>query len=280
MYGIMIRNDVVNQSIDYIIQHLDEEISIEDVAAHCNYSKYYFSKIFKAETGESVYAFMKRLKLDQSAIDLKLEKNRPITEIGLDYGYSSSNYSSAFKKHHTVSPAEFRKILSKPCAANPYDPEKSVRFLTFEEYDQKIRIQQFPAFMVIHERHIGNYLELGSNWLKFTEKYKEYLSEDTLLMERFYDDPSITGVDQCVYDLCMTVDKNCPFSLMTIPGGTFAVYRYEGSVEGIFSAFQGIFHTWLPNSRYQMTERYGLDIYRAIDWETVRVSIDLCIPVK
>jgi len=67
---------------------------------------------------------------------------------------------------------------------------------------------------------------------------------------------------------------------MTIPGGTFAVYRYEGSVEGIFSAFQGIFHTWLPNSRYQMTERYGLDIYRAIDWETVRVSIDLCIPVK
>jgi AraC family transcriptional regulator len=276
----MIRSDLVNKSIDYIIRHLEEEISIEDVAAHCNYSKFYFSKIFKEETGESIYAFIKRLRLDQSAIELKLDKNRPIMDIGLDYGYSSSNYSSAFKKHHAVSPAEFRKDLNQEFAHNPYEPEKSVRFLTFAEYDQKIEIQHFPEFTVIHERHIGSYLELGSNWIQFTEKHKEYHSEDTLLMERFYDDPSITGIEQCIYDLFMTVDQNCPLDRMKIPGGKFAVYRFEGSVDEIFSAFQGVFRTWLPDSRYQMTERYGLDIYRSIDWETLQVVVDLCIPVK
>ncbi|MHC1722338.1 MAG: helix-turn-helix transcriptional regulator [Aminipila sp.] len=79
---------------------MDEEISIEDVANHCHFSKYYFSRVFKSETGESIYAFIKRLKMEQSAINLKIEKQKSITEIGFDYGYSPSNYSCAFKKHH------------------------------------------------------------------------------------------------------------------------------------------------------------------------------------
>ncbi|KZL90227.1 hypothetical protein CLMAG_39980 [Clostridium magnum DSM 2767] len=32
----MITNELVIKSIDYIMQHLDEEISIEDVADYCH----------------------------------------------------------------------------------------------------------------------------------------------------------------------------------------------------------------------------------------------------
>jgi len=63
-------------------------------------------------------------------------------------------------------------------------------------------------FVVIYERYLGNYLDLGKNWYEFTEKYKDYMNEDTLMIERFYDDPSITNVKQCLYDICMTVDNN------------------------------------------------------------------------
>lgn len=45
-----------------------------------------------------MYALIKRLKMEQSAIVLKVEKEKTIIDIGLDYGYSASNYSSAFKK--------------------------------------------------------------------------------------------------------------------------------------------------------------------------------------
>lgn len=106
----MIKNELVSRGIDYIMQHIDEEISIEDVANYCHFSKFYYSRIFKAETGESIYSFIKRIKMEQSAINLKLEKEKSVTDIGFDYGYSSSNYSSAFKKHHNVSPAELRRI--------------------------------------------------------------------------------------------------------------------------------------------------------------------------
>ncbi|MGG7185690.1 AraC family transcriptional regulator, partial [Clostridium butyricum] len=69
-------NEVVNQAITYIMKHIDGSITIEDVAGHCHFSKYYFSRIFKKETGESIYAFIKRLKLEQSAFRLKVERER------------------------------------------------------------------------------------------------------------------------------------------------------------------------------------------------------------
>jgi AraC family transcriptional regulator len=277
----MITNKLVNEGIDYIMQHLDEEITIEDVANYCHFSKYYFSRVFKEETGESIYAFIKRLKMDQSALRLKIEKEKSITDIGVNYGYSSSNYSTVFKKHHSISPAEFRKIVNTTDPAHPFFTDQATRYQSLDEYNQKISIREFDDFFVIYERRIGNYIKLGDNWCDFTEKYQEYMTEDTLLIERSYDDPSITDLDQCLYDICMTVDKNCPLENVTvIPGGKFAVYRYAGPVTGIFFAFQGIFNIWLPHSRYEMDERYGLDIYREIDRENIYVVMDLCIPVK
>ena len=277
----MITNKLVNQSIDYIMRHLDEEISIEDVADHCYFSKYYFSRVFKEKTGESIYAFIKRLKMEQSAVRLKIEKDKSITDIGSDYGYSPSNYCSAFKKHHNISPAKFRKDMNTTCIPHPFYQDKLARFQSFEEYNKHILIQELDDFKVIYERHIGNYIELGKNWYDFTEKYKEYLNEETLLIEKSYHDPSITNVDKCLYDICMTVDKNCSLdNVTTIQGGKFAVYRFNGLIQDIFVAFQGIFNIWLTYSGYEMDERYGLDIYRTVDREKMYVVMDLCIPIK
>ena len=79
----------------------------------------------------------------------------------------------------------------------------------------------------------------------------------------------------------MTVDKNCSLdNVITIQGGKFAVYRFDGIVQEIFTAFQGIFNIWLPSSGYEMDERYGLDIYRSVDRKNMQVVMDLCIPIK
>ncbi len=63
----MITNQAVNQAIDYILLHIEDDLSLEMVADHCHFSKYYFSRIFKEQTGESVYGFIKRTRLQQSA---------------------------------------------------------------------------------------------------------------------------------------------------------------------------------------------------------------------
>jgi AraC family transcriptional regulator len=277
----MIKKELINQSIDYIIEHFGEIISVKDVADHFHFSEYYFSRSFKEVTGESVYGFIKRLKMDQSAVDIKLVKDKPITDIGLDYGYSSSNYSSAFKKHHHISPVEFRKSINVTAMQNPFYPQGLSGFGTFEEYAARVQIQVLEDVLVIYERSIGNYIQLKEKWFQFMDKYRDYFNENTLLLERFYDDPAITGLDSCIYDICMSADESCGLeNITTIKGGKFAVYRFEGEIPNIFCSIQGIFSIWLPASGYIMDERYGMNIYRKIDRDNEYVVMDLCIPVK
>ena len=44
--GPMITNETVNRAIDYILQHAKEDVTLEDVADYCHFSKYYFSRLF------------------------------------------------------------------------------------------------------------------------------------------------------------------------------------------------------------------------------------------
>ncbi len=277
----MIKNRYVNRGIDFIMNSLDSDISVDDVAAYCNLSKFHFCRTFKAETGESVYRFIKRMKMEQSAFKLKTESKASVTEIGFHYGYSSSNYSWAFRKHHKVSPAAFRRGIDRSAATHPFLSNEVTLLKTFDEYKRMVEIQHLEDFRVIYERRIGNYLDLSDNWSGFIERNRRYMKADTLLIERSYDDPSIANVKNCLYDICMTVSGNCASeNEAIIEGGRYAVYRFEGSIDGIFAAYQGLFRVWLPQSGYRMADRYGLDIYRYVDCEKRQVVMDICIPVK
>ena len=131
--GFMITNESVNQAIDYILRHMEEDVTLDDVAEYCHFSKYYFSRLFKEQTGESVYAFIRRLRLEQSAFRLKTEQERRITEIGADYGYSSSNFSSAFRQHYRMAPAVFRKKCRRSSMEHPFFHHEKWHTESFEE---------------------------------------------------------------------------------------------------------------------------------------------------
>lgn len=276
----MDRKELINRSMDYIMGHLEENLSLDTISAHFYLSKYHFSRLFKKETGETVYAFLKRCRVDQSAVDLKLDPTKKIMEIGLDYGYSSSNYSSLFKKRHQVSPAAFRRSVPTQQMPLPFAPQRNARFKTAEEYSARIDVQELNDFFVVYERFIGSYLDLEKHWAQFLERNKDLQQKNTILIERFFQDPAITASPQCVCDICMTVERGCKLEHVTwIKGGTWAIYHFEGEIKDIFEALQGVFNVWLPQSGHSMSQRYGLNIYRHIDWERHSVVMDLCIPI-
>ena len=134
-----IRSAVINKAISYIFENIDEEITVDDVARHCSYSKYHLMRMFKEDTDEALYQFIKRVRLERSAWRLKVEKDKSITEIGADYGYSSSNFATAFKKHLNLSPAGFRKISEQMVEQSPFshgisldELEESEKLITVE----------------------------------------------------------------------------------------------------------------------------------------------------
>lgn len=277
----MIRNESINSAINYILNNINEDLSVDEVASYCNFSKYYFSRLFKAETGESIYEFIKRIKLEQSAFRLKVEKNKTITEIGWKYGYSSSNYSTTFKQYHTLSPIEFRRSIETKSLSNPIFPIHPVHLESFESCNKKISIDTLEDFSVIYERYKGNYQNLSTCWGNFQEKYHQYITNETLLIERTYDDPSITHVDECLYDLCIPASKDCSLkNTYNIKGGRFAIYHFKGTVDQIYAAYQSIFNVWLAKSDFVIDNRYGFEVYRRINCDTMYMEIDFYIPIQ
>ena len=275
----MIKNKTISRAIDYILVHISEPLHVDEIAAHCHFSKYHLSRLFKAETGEGVYEFIKRLKIEQSAFRLKIDQNRNITDISGDYGYSSSNYSTAFKQHYDISPIEFRRTIMQKSCTNPIFHNISTGWDSFEDCKSKITIDILPDYYVVYDRHKGSYRSLSEHWCEFLEKYKTHRTEDTLLLECTYDDPNITDTDGCLYDLYMTVPKDSPLeNTCYLNGGKFAVYHFKDVANQIYHALQSIFTIWLPKSGYAIDERYGFDIYRKI--AGMYMEIDFCIPIQ
>jgi AraC family transcriptional regulator len=277
----LIHNEYINRAIDHILDHINDDLTVDDIASYIGFSRFHFSRLFKIECGEGIFQFIKRIRMEQSAFRLKVETEKSITEIGSDYGYSSSNYSSAFKQHHEITPAQFRQSILQKSLRNPFSETIDVALESYEECSKKITIDILPDQPVIYQRYKGNYIDLSQHWDEFQERYKDLITDETLFLERTYTDPSITNLDECLYDICMSAPKDCELeNTYTIKGGKFAVYHFNGHVKQLYGVYQNIFNVWFPQSKYQLDECYDFEIYRNIDCDTMIMEIDLCIPVK
>ncbi len=91
---------------------LSERIPIEELARDTGYGHSQLYALFKREAGMSPNDYRQRLRIKQSC-RLLLETRRPVTEIGLDFGFSSSQYfSRVFKKYVGTSPSEYRRLAA------------------------------------------------------------------------------------------------------------------------------------------------------------------------
>ena len=99
----------VEQAILYIRAHLNETISVEDLANEVHLSVSYFSHQFKRHTGFSPLDFVINSRLEQAKV-LLVRTEKPIAEIAYEVGYGSSgSFINLFVKKLGVSPRQYRK---------------------------------------------------------------------------------------------------------------------------------------------------------------------------
>ena len=102
-------SSLVKQAIDYIKGNYTKEVTLDDVSKEINISPYYFSKIFKEETGINFVEYLTKLRMDYAS-ELLQEKEYSIKEICGLVGYSDPNYfSRIFKKWTGETPSDYRE---------------------------------------------------------------------------------------------------------------------------------------------------------------------------
>lgn len=83
--------------------------SVESLAALAHFSPFHFHRIYRALTGESVAATVRRVRLVQAANRLK-DGGASVTEAAIDAGYDSTqSFARAFRDLTGFSPTGFRR---------------------------------------------------------------------------------------------------------------------------------------------------------------------------
>lgn len=259
--------NAIQSAINFMEQHITENISAEDVANHVHISSFYFQKGFRMLCGFSVIEYIRNRRLALAGGDLATTDIK-IIDIAMKYGYDSpDSFTKAFTRFHGVSPTMVRKedVMIKTFA--PLKLEISLKggyFMNYKiidkesftvlgvskEFNYENCKQEIPLFWQRHyEEGNGKYV-CGMFGINIDEKMGndsfEYLIAD-------------------LYDSKMEIPEG--FVTRTIPAFTWAVFSCVGPMPTALQDMSTkIFSEWLPALKeYEFAAGYCVEMYDAPD---------------
>lgn len=100
----------IEKAKQFISGHLNDDISLSEIADQCHISPFHFSRLFKAITDYSPYQYLVESRLHYASILLK-NTDHSVTEIAFDTGFNSlEHFTTSFTKKFELPPSRFSKM--------------------------------------------------------------------------------------------------------------------------------------------------------------------------
>ena len=100
----------LQEAISYILDHLHEPITIDDITRHSHVSRRWLEYAFRETLGETPYQYLRRQRVTlarQLLVDEPLQK---LSAVSQRSGFSSAKQlSAAFQQAYNMSPSEYRR---------------------------------------------------------------------------------------------------------------------------------------------------------------------------
>jgi AraC family transcriptional regulator len=222
----------------HIQRNLDQPLDLDELAGVACFSPFHFHRIFRGMVGESVMEYVRRLRLEQAAQNLRFS-DRPVIDVALDAGYESHEaFTRAFSARFGVAPSGYRKVRKGASDADVSD----------------VRLEEFGPKRVAFVRHVGPYNEVGPAWQKLMSwaGMRGLLGPRTVILGVVYDSPEVTAESKLRYDAASSVGDDVQpegdIGIQEIPRCQYAVIPHNGPYTNIQPAYDRLFGDWLPLS--------------------------------
>lgn len=253
----------LNHVIDYIEEHLTEDLSLEIISEHAGVSEYHFRKIFFYLSGLTLSEYIKNRKLSEASMDLLHGKK--VTDVALKYGYQSMDgFTRAFKKWSGFLPSDvIKKGISKSF------PKLSFVITVKGGSSMEFRIEDKPAFNLVGvSKRVPMQFEGVNNEIvklaeSITDEQKEEMHslqniEPYEIVNASYEaDANFLKEEGDLTHLIgiLTTENQVSDLLEKVPveAYTWAIFPNEGPFPSTLQKTMAtVYSEWLPSSNYEV----------------------------
>ena len=275
--------DKLNQSMNYIEEHLTGEIDYEQLGRIACCSAYHYQRMFTYMAGISLAEYIRRRKMSLAAVDLQ-GGNERIIDIAEKYGYRSPTaFNRAFQSFHGIAPSSVKGESLSVKSFSPIVFNIAVKGATEMNY----RIKKKEAFRIIG---ISAPLdkEIENNFMVVPTMWQEASANGTIQkLAGMMDAPpmGLLGVSACndeeqwKYFIAVSSTKaRGEFEEYTVPASTWAIFSGTGTNRSIQELEQRIITEWLPASGYEYANAPDIEVYLNPDPQNAQYEV--WIPVE
>jgi len=270
----------INDAIEYMENHLTDEITLTDISRHVNLSAFHFQRAFSLLTEMSPAEYLRKRRLSQAGADL-ISGEEKVIDVALKYCYDSpESFTKAFTRFHGVSPMQAKK--RKPIQfMNRFTVRMTIEGGSIMEYT----IEKWEAMdLLMHAKDF--HAETSETEIpKFWDEY--YAHEETRKIPGYLGlcAQQKTASDDFRYGIgCKASDvEGIPeeFEIIHIPEYTWAVFKCVGPTpKAIQTMWERIYREWLPVSDYELIPDYDIENYLPGDPSSRDYVSEICIPVR
>lgn len=268
----------LNHAIDYIEEHLTEEIEYEQLGRIACCSAYHFQRMFTYMAGVPLSEYIRRRKMSLAAVDLQ-GGDAKIIDVAAKYGYSSPTaFNRAFQSVHGIAPSA---VKTEGVSVKSFPP--LVFKITVKGVEEmNYRIETKDAFRVIGVSQ-PLHRELEKNFAVVPTMWQTAATDGTVqklaaLMDA--EPMGLLGVSACgeeedwKYFIAVSSTKPAgEFEEYTVPAATWAVFAGEGTNLSIQDLEQRIVTEWLPTSGYEYGNAPDIEVYISPDPQNAKFEV-------
>jgi len=101
-------SDVVFKAMEYIRAHYDHKLTLDDIAQHVYLSRSYLSSLFREETGQTLFSYINRVRVEKSKLFL-MDSTVALAHAAAMCGFEDQSYfTKVFRKITGMSPKQYR----------------------------------------------------------------------------------------------------------------------------------------------------------------------------
>jgi AraC family transcriptional regulator len=255
--------DAIRNGIEYMEEHVTDDITADDVADHVNMSSFYFQKGFSMLCGYTAMEYLRNRRLSLAGADLATNGEKVI-DVALKYGYESpDSFAKAFTRFHGMSPSMVQKGDRMIRTFAPLQIEISLK----GGYLMNYKIVRKESFTVLGASRRFDYenckKEIPDFWKEhYANGFGKHVSGmfGINIDEKMGHD-SFEYLIADIYNPVIDIPKG--LVTRTIPAFTWAVFSCDGPMpKALQNVNEKIFSEWLPALKeYEFAAGYCIEMY-------------------